>query len=118
MPSVKKNWLMLRDYLSTVNGHLFCNNSIVNVMLLLLYLLGAHDDVTFFPFLSMRCITYMHSYYYLSINPKSSFTVISTTWVLVLSIYGNDRSFFTKLLNSPLLLNFATITISVRPVIS
>jgi hypothetical protein len=44
-----------------------------------LYYFGAHDDATFFPFLIMRYKTYLLSYYYLSINPKSSFTVISTT---------------------------------------
>src|SRR5215216_4308110 len=55
---------------------------------------------------------------YVSMNLKSSFTVISTRCVLVLSTDGNNMSFFTKLESSFRFLNLATTTMSVSPVMS
>src|SRR5919106_3228503 len=53
-----------------------------------------------------------------STNLKSSFTVIRTMCVLVLSTYGNDMSFFTKLESSLRFLNLAITIMSVSPVMS
>src|SRR5437870_8408323 len=53
-----------------------------------------------------------------STKRKSSLTVISTTWVLVRSTYGRDRSFFTKLESSARFLNLAIMVMSVSPVMS
>src|SRR5207247_10234308 len=53
-----------------------------------------------------------------STKRKSSLTVISTTWVLVRSTYGRDRSFFTKLESYARFLNLAIMFMFVSNVIS